>query len=167
MNIFQVSIKGVVDTIDFMHIALDEASQGVKKGDGGPFGAVIVKEGNVISLGHNMVISNCDSTAHAEIIAIRKAEQILGTYDLSGCVLYSTCYPCPMCLGAIMWARISKVYYACRPEDAAAIGFDDKVFYEAIANPNNNEIVPLEHLYSAECLALFNEWTKIEDRKLY
>ena len=151
----------------FMDIACTEALQGMLAGDGGPFGAVVVKDNKVIAVGHNSVISGRDSTAHAEIVAIRNAEQVLATHDLSGCELYATCYPCPMCLGAIMWARISKVYYGCSTKDAAAIGFDDRAFYEAIANPADNKIVVLEHYNSQECLTLFEKWSKLEDRQTY
>lgn len=151
----------------FMEIAYTEALQGMLAGDGGPFGAVVVKDEKVIAAGHNMVISCRDSTAHAEIVAIRRAEQVLGTHDLTDCDLYTTCYPCPMCLGAIMWARIAKVYYGCSPEEASAIGFDDKVFYEAIAAPDSNGLVALEHCDSKECLLLFKKWLNLEDRKLY
>jgi guanine deaminase len=151
----------------FMEQAYKEAETGMSTGEGGPFGAVVVKDGKIIAVGHNMVLSTQDSTAHAEIVAIRKAEQLLGTYDLTGCELYTTSYPCPMCLGAIMWARISKVYYGCNPEQVAEIGFDDKVFYEAIGDPNSSGLIKLEHIDSKECLKLFGDWVKIEDRKTY
>lgn len=151
----------------FMDIACKEASQGMVAGDGGPFGAVVVKDNKVVAGGHNAVIASRDSTAHAEIVAIRKAEQVLGTHDLSGCELYTTCYPCPMCLGAIMWARIARVYYGCSTEDAAAIGFDDRVFYEAIANPSSNQLVDLQQYDSQKCLAIFEQWSKLEGRQTY
>lgn len=151
----------------FMSIACQEALQGIQAGDGGPFGAVVVKDNKVIAKGHNMVLVNRDSTAHAEIVAIRKAEQVLGTHSLEGCKLYATCYPCPMCLGAIMWARIDKVYYGATPEEAAAIGFDDKVFYENIINPNDNNIVVLQHIQNEECTHLFRDWENKMDKVLY
>lgn len=151
----------------FMDIAFKEARQGMLAGDGGPFGAVVVKDNKVIAGGHNTVIASQDSTAHAEIVAIRKAEQELGTHDLSGCELYTSCYPCPMCLGAIMWARITRVYFGCSTEDAAAMGFDDRVFYEAIADPGSNRLVALEHCDSQDCRALMQEWLKQEDRTTY
>lgn len=153
--------------ITFMKLACASAAQGMAAGDGGPFGAVIVKDNKVVSVGHNKVLVNKDSTAHAEIEAIRKAEQMLGTHDLSGCELYTSCYPCPMCLGAIMWARISKVYYGSSTEEAALIGFDDRVFYEAIAKPNHQQMVELEHDDSKECKALFAEWSKLENKQMY
>lgn len=151
----------------FMEQACKEAAKGISAGEGGPFGATVVKDGKIIASGHNMVLSTRDSTAHAEIVAIRKAEKLLETYDLSGCELYSTSYPCPMCLGAIMWARISKVYYGCNPEEVAEIGFDDKVFYDAIENPNSSGLITLEHIDSNECMKLFGDWMKMEDRKIY
>lgn len=153
--------------ITFMQLACATATQGMLAGEGGPFGAVIVKDNKVVSVGHNKVLANKDSTAHAEIEAIRKAEQLLDTHDLSGCELYTTCFPCPMCLGAIMWARISRVYYGCSTEDAARIGFDDRVFYEAIAQPEQSQIVHLEENEIQECLSLFQEWLKIENRQSY
>ena len=111
---------------EFMKVAIAEAEKGITAGDGGPFGAVVVKDGEIVSSGHNRVISSNDSTCHGEIDAIRKAEQKLGTYDLSGCELYTTGEPCPMCLAAILWANISKVYYGCTISDNAKIGFRDE-----------------------------------------
>ncbi len=151
----------------FMELACAEALQGMQAGDGGPFGAVIVKDNKIIAAGHNKVLGSKDSTAHAEIVAIRMAEQILGTHDLSGCELYATCYPCPMCLGAIMWARIDRVYFGCSTEEAAAIGFDDRVFYEAIANPWDNQIVVLEQHDSKACQDVFKEWMKLDNKQIY
>lgn len=152
---------------EFMDIACEEALKGIMSGDGGPFGAIVVKNGEIIASGHNVVLATHDSTAHAEITAIRRAEQILETHDLSGCVLYTTCYPCPMCLGAIMWARIEKVYYGCLPEEAAAIGFDDKAFYEAISSPDLSNVVVMEHHINKKCTEVFKTWLANEDRKLY
>ena len=117
---------------EFMELAIDEARAGILNGDGGPFGAVIVKDGSVIASGHNQVIKNSDSTDHGEIDAIRKAERALETYDLSGCVIYTTSEPCPMCLAAILWANIEKVYYGCTIEDNARIGFRDVVIDEVM-----------------------------------
>lgn len=144
-----------------------EAEKAIESGDGGPFGAVVVKDGRAIASGHNMVLSSHDSTAHAEIVAIRKAEQILGTHDLTGCELYTTCYPCPMCLGALMWARISRVCYGSLPEDAAAAGFDDADFYQAMADPDNNKKVIMEHHDSARCRSLFRKWRASDSHQLY
>ena len=112
----------------FMKLAIDEAYDGITHAHGGPFGTVIVKDGVIVGSGHNMVLANNDSTAHGEITAIRNAEQALGTYDLSGCVLYTTGEPCPMCLAACMWANIEHVYYGCTIADNAVIGFRDEAF---------------------------------------
>lgn len=113
---------------DFMKIAIEEASMGIKEHDGGPFGSVVVKDGCIIGRGHNEVIKNNDPTSHGEIMAIKDACKRINSYDLTGCVLYTTSKPCLMCLGAILWANISKVYYGCTYEDAERIGFRDKVF---------------------------------------
>lgn len=113
---------------DFMKIAIEEAYDGISHAHGGPFGTVIVKNGEIVGRGHNMVLANNDSTAHGEITAIRNAEQALGTYDLSGCVLYTSGEPCPMCLAACMWANIEHVYYGCTIADNALIGFRDEAF---------------------------------------
>ena len=139
----------------------------MRDGDGGPFGAIVVRGGVVIGKGHNRVLSSHDSTAHAEINAIREAEQALGIHDLSGCEIYSTCYPCPMCLGAIMWARIGKVHYGCTADEAAAIGFDDRAFYEALSNPDANRFIAVEHYDSPRCRSLFQQWMKMDDRQMY
>jgi guanine deaminase len=152
---------------NFLEIACAEAERGMRDGDGGPFGAIVVKDGRVIARGHNQVLSSHDSTAHAEIVAIRRAEQALETHDLTGCEIYSTCYPCPMCLGAIMWARITRVHYGCTTDEAAAIGFDDRTFYEAISMPDSSKFIVMEHNDSPLCLALFEEWLKMDDRKPY
>lgn len=152
---------------DFMAAACAEALAGVTSGDGGPFGAVVVKDGQVVGAGHNMVIGSNDSTAHGEIVAIRRAEQALGTYDLSGCELYTTGYPCPMCLAAILWARIDKVYYGCTVEDAARIGFDDSAFYEALAAPDYKGLLQLRQKDRQACLELFDKWLTSENKKLY
>ncbi len=151
----------------FFEIACEEAEKGMLAGEGGPFGAVVVKRGKVIGKGHNRVLASHDSTGHAEIVAIRQAEQALGTHDLTGCELYTTCYPCPMCMGAVMWARISKVHYGCTAEEAAAIGFDDKVFYEAFAQLDSNALVTLEHHQDAGCHSLFQKWMALPNKTLY
>lgn len=151
----------------YFEIACNEAEQGILAGNGGPFGAVVVKNGKVIGKGHNRVLASHDSTAHAEIVAIRQAEQSEGTHDLTGCEIYTTCYPCPMCLGAIMWARISRVYYGCTAEEASAIGFDDKAFYQAFSNPDSNRFVIIEHYDSPRCRSLFKKWLEIDNRLLY
>ena len=141
-----------------MQKAVNEAVKGVKQGHGGPFGAVIVKDGKVISTSHNKVLKSNDPTAHAEINAIKKASQKLQTFDLSGCEIYTTCMPCPMCMGAIRWANISTIYYGATSEDANNIGFRDQVFYdESYQN--------IKNIYRTECLAVFRIWSEIPDRK--
>ena len=142
----------------FMERAWTEAENGMKAGDGGPFGAVVVRDGQIIAAGHNQVLKSHDSTAHAEIVAIRKAEQILSTHDLSACELYTTCYPCPMCLSAILWARIPTVFYGCTMDQAAAIGFDDKAFYEAVNDPGNSPMISLTPCDGDACQILFKDW---------
>ncbi len=122
----------------WMKIAYNEALQGMLCNDGGPFGAVIVKDGVVVAVAHNEVLKSKDPTAHAELSVIRKASKKLGSFDLSDTVLYTTCMPCPMCLGAIFWARIKTVYYGATADDAAKAGFDDKHFYEMIEGKKNN-----------------------------
>ena len=112
----------------FMTAAIREAFEGITLGHGGPFGCVIVKDGKIVGRGHNVVLKNHDSTAHGEVTAIRNAERRLDTFDLSGCELYTTAEPCPMCLGAILWANIEKVYYGCTIADTAQIGFRDEQF---------------------------------------
>lgn len=112
----------------FMQLAIQEAMDGITQGHGGPFGTVIVKDGEIVGQGHNMVLANNDSTAHGEITAIRNAEQAIGTYDLSGCDLYTTGEPCPMCLAGCLWANIEHVYYGCTIADNAVIGFRDEDF---------------------------------------
>ncbi|MBR1823663.1 MAG: nucleoside deaminase [Ruminococcus sp.] len=144
----------------FMKIAVDEARTGINAGHGGPFGCVIVRDGKVIGQGHNEVVRQKDPTCHGEVMAIRNACKNLGTYDLSGCELYTTAAPCPMCRGAILWANIGRVYYGCTVEDTDSIGFRDKVFYESENNIS-------EELDREECLKVFEEYQKIKDKKQY
>lgn len=148
-----------------MQIAYDEAILGMMKNDGGPFGAVIIRDDVIIASAHNEVLKSNDPTAHAEINAIRKASHLLGKFDLSDCVLYTTCYPCPMCMGAIFWARIPTVYYASSMDDAAEGGFDDRVFYEMIRTPESS--LDLSPIDSAKGKELFAIWESKEDKKLY
>ena len=133
------------DIIDPMMIAIDESKNGVASGDGGPFGAVIVRFNEVnnnyevVSKAHNMVLKTNDPTAHAEVMAIRKASSTLNRFDLSDCLIYSTCQPCPMCYGAIHWAKIPQCIYATTSKDAAAAGFDDQFIYDAIRNTSESK----------------------------
>ena len=146
----------------FMEMAIDEAREGFLNGHGGPFGAVIVKDGEVVASGHNRVLSNNDSTCHGEIDAIRKAEQKLGTYDLSGCELYTTGEPCPMCLAGIMWANIDKVYYGCSIEDNARIGFRDVEINKMMGGRSGLPEGFLEEREREICLKLFDEYNRME-----
>jgi tRNA(Arg) A34 adenosine deaminase TadA len=132
--------------------------------DGGPFGAVIVKDGKVIARGVNRVTSNIDPTAHAEVNAIREASKVLGTFDLSGCEIYSSCEPCPMCLGAIYWARLDKLYFANTKQDAKDIEFDDSFIYEELDLPIEKRKIPTKQILREEALAAFNKWKNKEDK---
>ena len=136
---------------DFMQIAIIEATKGILNRDGGPFGAVIVKDGVVIARGHNRVVSTHDPTAHAEIVVIREASALLQRFDLSDCELYTTCEPCPMCYSAAHWAKIKKLYYGATRQDAADIGFDDQYLYEVLANDHVDEKMSEEQLARDSC----------------
>ncbi|MBQ3184452.1 MAG: nucleoside deaminase [Firmicutes bacterium] len=138
----------------FMELAINEAKKGIRNKEGGPFGSVIVKDGKVVGRGHNKVVANNDPTAHGEMMAIRDACNRLGTFDLTGCELYTTSEPCPMCKCAIMWANIKKVYYGCTVNDAEDIGFRDVVF--ATQSPESIEVD------RAECLNLFEEYKSLD-----
>lgn len=152
----------------YIEVALDEAKEGISKGHGGPFGAVIVKDGEIIAQGHNHVVANNDPTCHGEIDAIRKACTKLGTFDLSGCELYTTGYPCPMCLSAIIWANIKKVYYSCNPQDAENIGFRDDFIYKFIEDKcADGNILTLEECSRDAGLKLFEEYSSIQDKTHY
>lgn len=146
-------------------IALAEA--GMNSNSGGPFGCVIVKDGEIIAEGYNRVTSANDPTAHAEIVAIRNACQKLGSFQLEGCTLYTSCEPCPMCLGAIYWARPARVVYAATRQDAAAIGFDDQFIYDELENPMDMRKIPFQHLPMPETGALFTAWKVKEDKLEY
>jgi guanine deaminase len=137
-----------------MDKAVFEARKGVEKGDGGPFGAVIVRGDEVLAAAHNEVLIRNDPTAHAEILAIRAAAAAAESPHLDGCTLYTTCEPCPMCLAAIHWARIDRVIYAETRQDAAKIGFDDERFHEAMRNP----LMPIEHVQDENAAKLFAEY---------
>lgn len=150
-----------------MDIAIEEAKKGIEKRDGGPFGAVIVKDGKVIATGHNEVICSHDPTAHAEIVAIRKASKVLERFDLSDCELYTTCEPCPMCFGAIHWAKIRKVYYGATRHDAKEIGFDDEYIYEVLSNKTRDKKLSMENVERDNCLEIFKVYEKDEKKELY
>ncbi|RIH90057.1 Guanine deaminase [Calidithermus terrae] len=143
---------------EFMEEAARLALENVQSGLGGPFGAVVVKDGQIIARGTNRVTRTNDPTAHAEVVAIREACRVLGTFDLSGCEVYTSCEPCPMCLSAIYWARIGKIYYGCTAQDAAAIGFADQFIYDELARPKSERRLPLEQLERQLCLRAFEAW---------
>ncbi len=150
-----------MDNHDYMQMAIEEARIGITQKHGGPFGSVIVKDGKIISKGHNMVLKKHDPTAHGEMMAIRKAGEILGTHDLSGCTLYTTGEPCHMCLCAILWANIDKVYYGCTIADNGLIGFRDDKFNEIFGG---RELLGdlLVQVDREDCLKLFNEYNNLE-----
>jgi guanine deaminase len=152
----------------FMEAAIEEALKGMKENEGGPFGAVIVRNSEIVAVAHNQVIGSFDPTAHAEIQSIRKASQKLRSFNLSDCEIYATCEPCPMCLGAIFWARIPKLFYGCSRADAAEIGFSDKKIYEAIIEQNymtgGLRAVQFDR---NECLSLMEFWRRKSDKVPY
>ncbi len=149
----------------FMKLAISEARKGIRSGHGGPFGAVIVKDSEVIGKGHNQVVKNNDPTCHGEIMAIHKACKKLGTFDLSGCEVYTTGEPCPMCLAAILWANISKVYFGCNIWDTAKIGFRDSAFYEFQAKVDKSDFI--QELDRDACLKLYEEYDGLRDKIQY
>ena len=152
---------------EFMDAAIQMAIEGVRSGQGGPFGAVVVKDGVIVGRGNNRVTSTNDPTAHAEVVAIRDACENLGTFQLDGCEIYTSCEPCPMCLGAIYWARPSKLYYGCNKHDAAEINFDDDFIYREIAIDNEKRKIPFIPYMRDEALASFKAWTDKDDRIAY
>jgi tRNA(Arg) A34 adenosine deaminase TadA len=151
----------------FLLEAIALANMGVEKGAGGPFGCVIVKEGAIVGKGYNQVTSTNDPTAHAEVVAIREACANLGAWQLTGCDLYTSCEPCPMCLGAIYWARPRRVIYACTRHEASDAGFDDAVIYEEINIPADKRKIPFDHQCLPEASALFERWKTKGDKRLY
>lgn len=152
----------------YMNLALEEARKTLNDDIGGPFGALIIDaQGKILSIASNSVLGDHDPTAHAEMNAIRKASTKLGSHDLSGCTLYTTAYPCPMCLGAIIWSNIKKVYYGCTEADADAIGFRDDFIYQFIEDGRDNiDILDLEETERHHCLTLFEEY-KDKNKEMY
>lgn len=142
----------------YMEDAINRARHTVYENAGGPFGAVIVKNGEVISVASNTVLRDNDPTAHAEMNAIKGAGKALNTYDLSGCEIYATGYPCPMCMSAIMWSNIRKIYYGTNLKDAEAIGFRDDKIYDLIKNSNESNLIEIENVDREKCLKLFEEY---------
>ena len=152
---------------EFMTRAIELARAGVEQNAGGPFGCVVVKDGRVIGEGNNRVTSANDPTAHAEIVAIREACKLLNTFHLDGCSVYTSCEPCPMCLGAIYWARPARVFYACTRSDAAEIGFDDDHIYQELKKSNDDREMVLMPLMRDEALEVFGRWTAKPDKVQY
>lgn len=150
----------------FMREAIRLSIENVKEG-GGPFGAVITKDGKIISTGVNRVTANHDPTAHAEVSAIREACRKLGTFDLTGCEIYTSCEPCPMCLGAIYWAHIDKIYYGNNKNDAGAVGFDDSFIYEELALDRSQRKKQMENLLPEEAIKAFDLWRTTENKTVY
>lgn len=152
---------------EWMQEAVRLSVEGMSNGQGGPFGAIVVKDGEIIARGFNKVLDSNDPTAHAEVVAIRQACEHLGTFDLTGCEVYTSCEPCPMCLGAIYWARPDAVYYANTKKDAAAINFDDDFIYEEIAKPLQDRKIPFIKIDEPEAIKAFEIWKAKEDKTLY
>lgn len=150
-----------------MQEAIQRAVENVRSGRGGPFGAVVAKDGRVIASCANSVTTANDPTAHAEVLAIREACRVLGTFQLTGCELYTSCEPCPMCFGAIYWARPDRVYFAATASDAADAGFDDSFIYDELKLPQQERKIPLEPMMREAGLAPFREWTNKNDRVNY
>ena len=144
----------------YMRMAINEAKKGIKEGHGGPFGAVIVKDEKVVAKGHNLVLKTNDPTNHGEMMAIHKACKKLKTYDLSGCEIYTTGEPCPMCMAAILWANIEKIYYGCNISDTENIGFRDAKFYE-LQKPGEREKL-VKEINREECLELYKEYISLK-----
>ncbi|HZF77029.1 MAG TPA: nucleoside deaminase [Acetobacteraceae bacterium] len=152
---------------EFMRQAIALSRRNLAAGTGGPFGAVVVMDGQVVGEGANQVTSTNDPTAHAEVVAIREACRRLGRFDLRGATIYTSCEPCPMCLAAIHWARLDAVHYANDRHDAAAIGFDDELLYREIPKPVEARALPMRRLLAAEALEVFSEWAAKPDKVPY
>lgn len=152
---------------EMMREAIRLSIENVESGNGGPFGAVVVKDGKIIARGTNQVTSSNDPTAHAEVVAIRKACEVLGSFQLDGCEIYTSCEPCPMCLGAIYWARPDKIYYANTKKDAADINFDDQFIYEEIDRPISERKLFTEQMLRDEAIVAFKKWSESVDKIEY
>jgi len=151
----------------FMKVAIDLAFEGMHENKGGPFGAVIVQNGVIVGRGNNQVTSTNDPTAHAEIVAIRDACKQLNTFELNECVIYTTCEPCPMCLAAIYWTHINKIFYGSTKHDAANINFDDSFIYDEIMKNNAERKLNMEQISRDQTIELFNEWQNKTDKISY
>ncbi|MFK9092776.1 nucleoside deaminase [Bacillus salipaludis] len=151
----------------FMEKAIEVALENVISNHGGPFGAIVVKDGKIIGTGRNVVTASNDPTAHAEVQAIRAACQYLNDFQLIDCEIYTSCEPCPMCIGAIYWTRPKAVYYACTKEDAAKIGFDDQFIYEQLSLPIDQRNIPMKQISPNQYDLPFKTWEKSKDKKHY
>ncbi|MDK2893125.1 nucleoside deaminase [Methanohalophilus sp.] len=150
----------------FMKVAFEEAKKGMHDNEGGPFGAVVVRNGKIIAKAHNEVLLHNDPTNHAEVLAIRRASSFLNNFDLTGCEIYSTSYPCPMCLAAILWARIDRLYYGTSSKEIEKAGFDDYRIYQLLCE--KHRVHPAtQYIDSEECRILLREWDKKEDKTIY
>ncbi len=150
-----------------MREAIRLSFETMRNNTGGPFGAVVVKDGKIVARGFNRVISTNDPTAHAEVVAIREACKVLNDFQLTGCEIYTSCEPCPMCMAAIYWARPDKVYYANSKTDAAAIGFDDDFIYKELELPYSSRSIPLKRMLESEAIEAFKEWDSKTDKVKY
>lgn len=151
----------------FMQRAIELATENVRSGRGGPFGAVVVKDGEVVAEGMNLVTATNDPTAHAEVTAIRRACTALGSFTLEGCEVYTSCEPCPMCLAAIYWARCSTIYYGNTAADAAAVGFDDSFLYDEVKKPLTERSLPAHQMMRDEALESFRAWSSSGEKTSY
>lgn len=154
-----------MDRKEFMKEAINEAYEGIRSGDGGPFGTVIVKQGKIVGRGHNRVLRHRDPTCHGEMEAIRDACANLGTHDLTDCELYTTAEPCPMCLGATLWANIRTLYYGCNRKDTDQIGFRDDAFYDYLEG--KNQLLTQTELGREECKELFRDYVNLPEKEIY
>jgi guanine deaminase len=152
----------------FMYLAVEESRQGMEAGHGGPFGCIIVRGDEIVGRGHNRVLASNDPTAHAEVVAIRDACANLGNFQLDGCEVYCSCEPCPMCFGALYWARPEKIFFANTKKDAAAIGFDDAFIYEQLEIPDMaKRKIPLIQIELEDAARVFEAWKNLPDKGLY
>lgn len=156
-----------MDSESWMAKAIELARENVRAGRGGPFAALVVRDGALLASGTNRVTSTNDPTAHAEIVAIREACRALGSFQLAGCEIYTTCEPCPMCMGAIYWARPARLYYAGTRADAARVGFDDAYIYQQLETPVESRAIPMTQLLRDQALAAFAEWERKADKVRY
>jgi tRNA(Arg) A34 adenosine deaminase TadA len=155
------------NSFELMQQAIALALNNIREQGGGPFGAIVVKEGKIIGKGSNKVTTTNDPTAHAEVMAIRDACQNIGCFELKGCEIYASCEPCPMCLSAIYWSRIEKIYYCATADDAAQSGFDDKFIYEELKLPANNRSIPVFQITNVNGKSPFSEWDKSIEKTPY